>query len=434
MHVNEAREHTVVIIGASHAGVNAAFSLRKEAYTGNIIILDADNDLPYHKPPLSKKALLDTSLLTDGLQEKTSQHAYLLKAEAAYQQQNITLRLAERAVLIDRNTKTIVTQNTDKIKQQENTIKYDDLILATGSRAFIPPITGIKNNPSVFTLRTLHDTRAIQRYISNNKVDKAAVIGGGYIGLETAASLRKLNIEVTVIEREPRVLARVTSPEMSAYFTQLHKTESVNIYTNKTVQAIEPCANNQQKIICADGSVYQADIVIIGVGIRVNTELAEAADLACENGIKVNANTQTYDKHIYAIGDCAVFFHPRYQRQIRLESVQNALDQAKVVAKNIMGKAEQYNELPWFWSDQYSTKLQIVGLLDGYTQLVKREEPGSPASLSFWYFNGQELLAVDAINNAKAYVLATKALKNNLVINKQRLTDESQALSVNIFD
>jgi 3-phenylpropionate/trans-cinnamate dioxygenase ferredoxin reductase component len=256
------------------------------------------------------------------------------------------------------------------------------------------------------------------------------IIGGGYIGLETAASLKKLGASVVVLERESRILARVTAPEMSAFFSQLHETNGVIIHTDKNVSAITS-ANNLNQVITSDGAEYPADIIIVGVGVRVNKELAEQAGLEITNGICVNANARTSNDNIYAIGDCTYHFNPHYQRHIRLESVQNAVDQAKVAAMDLCEKAQEYNTLPWFWSDQYDVKLQMVGLASGYDDIIVRQEleQGTSSKFSVWYFAGDTLLSVDAINNAKAYVLGTKAIKAHSKINKANLANAEYELT-----
>ncbi len=393
-----------VVIGASHAGVNLAFSLRKEGWKGKIILFDKDSNLPYHKPPLSKKYLE----LEDSIQNN------LLKPKESYSKENIELKLG--VSVIDINTK---QQN---ISLDDNSIQnYDKLVLATGARAFIPPIKGIREVKHVFTLRNANNVDGIRKTLHKSKTKNVVIIGGGYIGLETAASLKKLGANVTVLEREQRILARVTTLYLSDFFQNLHKTNGVNIFTNKNVTEI-----TDSKVICEDGSSYDADIIIVGVGIQVNTELAKQADLKIENGICVNTRTETSKKNIYAIGDCTYHYNTFYDRYVRLESIQNAVDQAKIAAKNICGIDVIYDTIPWFWSDQYDVKLQIVGLADGYDNKVIRIE--ADKKFSIWYFKGEELLAVDSINNAKSYVLGTKYIKTKVSIDKVALVNSESDL------
>ncbi|MGM8228659.1 NAD(P)/FAD-dependent oxidoreductase [Cellvibrio sp. ARAG 10.3] len=403
---------TCIIIGASHAGANAAFSLRKEGWAGKIILIDSDPRLPYHRPPLSK-----TYITSDDPIEKLA-----LKPEASYKQDGIELLLGVKITQLDASAKKIFTHNGDELH-------YDKLILATGASPIVPAINGLADAHNLFFMRNLEDSLAIKAAIHKSSSKRVVIIGGGYIGLEAAASLRKLGASVLVLERENRILARVTAPELSAFFLQLHESHGVKILTNKNVSAITTNAS-VNKVITSDGTEYSADIIIVGVGVRINKTLAEQAGLIIENGICVNAQARTSNENIYAIGDCTYHFNPHYQRYIRLESVQNAVDQAKIAALAICGRAQDYNALPWFWSDQYDIKLQMVGLSTGYDQVIIRHEHNSDQKFSAWYFSGDELLAVDAINNAKAYVMGTKIIKAKTRINKTALMDRNRELTL----
>lgn len=403
-----AKNKTCVVIGASHAGVNFAFSLRKEGWEGKIILFDKDETIPYHRPPLSKKYLE----LEDSIQNN------LLKPIESYQKNNITLSLGKEVSSIDKESKNITLSDG-------GSQKYDVLVLATGARAFVPPITGIKNAKNIFTLRNANDVSGIREAFHASNDKKVVVIGGGYIGLETAASLKKLGAHVTVLEREKRILARVTTPYLSEFFTNIHESNGVNIYVNKGVTEIAS-NNTQNTVICTDGTSYPADVIIVGVGVKVNTELASQIGITINNGIEVDSAAKTSNDAIYAIGDCTFHHNKYYDRFVRLESVQNAVDQAKNAAANICGKATAYNALPWFWSDQYDIKLQIVGLSQGFDDVVVRNE--GEKKFSLWYFKEEQLLAVDAINNAKSYVLGTKYIKTNAVIDKEKLANPESNL------
>lgn len=403
---NESTKNKVcVVIGASHAGVNFAFSLRKEGWEGAIILFDKDPVLPYHRPPLSKAYLTSE----DGIDKN------LLKSEESYTKDNITLNLGVAISAINREAKT-VTVNNKEVQA------YDKLVIATGARPIIPPITGIETATNLYPLRTAEDVENIRTAFNASANKRVVIIGGGYIGLETAASIKKLGGIVTVLEREERILARVTVPEMSSFFQDLHAQNNVEVLTNKNVVSIET-TNNINSVNCGDGSSFEAAIIIVGVGIRVNLELAKEAGIEIENGILVDEQVRTNDKNIYSIGDCTYHFNPHYNRHIRLESVQNAVDQAKVAAASICEKNPVYNTIPWFWSDQYDIKLQMVGLSQGYNEIVIRKEEGSDTKFSIWYFNNEELLAVDGVNNAKAYVLGTKFIKGKNKIDKSKLAD-----------
>ncbi|WP_027395198.1 NAD(P)/FAD-dependent oxidoreductase [Aquimarina latercula] len=401
-----------LVIGASHAGINFAFSLRKEGWTGSIIIFDKDPETPYHRPPLSK------SYLTSAEEANNN----LLKSLESYEKENITLYLNISVKKIDRIHKTIITED-GAIHQ------YDKLVIATGARPLIPPIKGLEQATEVHTLRTANNATTIRRKVKEDANKRVLIVGGGYIGLEIAASLRKLGTSVTLLERESRILARVTSPEMSQFFYDVHTLNGVQIHTNKNVSSITS-KGDTNIINCNDNNSYEAELIILGTGVIVNTELAKDAGIEIEKGIKVNQACQTNDKDIYAIGDCAFHHNPHYNRFIRLESVQNAVDQAKIAAASICGKEVVYNSIPWFWSDQYDIKLQMIGLPFDCNEAIIRNEEETTYKFSIWYFLNDELLAVDAINNAKAYVLGTKSIKEHLKINKTNLRDSSLKLNL----
>ncbi|ARV16621.1 NAD(P)/FAD-dependent oxidoreductase [Polaribacter sp. SA4-12] len=404
--MSETANQTCVIIGASHGGVNLAFNLRKEGWQGEVVIYDTDPNTPYHRPPLSKSYIVDGDL-----------NSNLLKPLESYQKDTISLKLGKTVTSINRDQQTISIEG-------EGDQKYNKLVIATGARPFIPPIKGIQNATNLFPMRTANDAIEIKNAIDTSEKKRVVIIGGGYIGLETAASLKKIGATVTVLERESRVLARVTAPIMSAFFMDLHKKNDVEILTQKNVVSIKN-DGNYNVVNCDDNSSFEADVIIIGVGIRVNTELAASAELDIENGIKVNEFTQTNDKNILSIGDCTSHYNPHYKCFNRLESVQNAVDQSKVAAATICGKEVVYDTIPWFWSDQYDVKLQMVGLSNGYNEVLVRKEDMENKSFSVWYFKGEELLAVDAINNGKAYVLGTRFIKGNQKIDKKKLVDIS---------
>tara|TARA_R110002049_G_scaffold171426_2_gene337931 strand:- start:1976 stop:3229 length:1254 start_codon:yes stop_codon:yes gene_type:complete len=396
-----------VIIGASHAGVNLAFSLRREGWEGAIILYDSDKEFPYHRPPLSKAYITES---------EDTEHSLLFPREN-YDSEAITLSLGLTVNGIDRSAKTITLSDG-------STQPYNKLVIATGARPLIPPIKGIEIALNLFPLRTGADAMSIKKALSNADKKRVVVIGGGYIGLEIAASMKKLGAKVVVLEREKRILARVTAPVMSDYFMDLHHKNGVDILTDKNVVSIDN-QKNHNMVYCADGSSFEADVLVVGVGIRVNTELASGAGLEIENGIKVNSFARTNDEDIYAVGDCTFHYNPYYGRYVRLESVQNAVDQAKVAAASICGKNNIYDTIPWFWSDQYNVKLQMVGLSQGYNDVVVRSEDPENLSFSVWYFKDDDLLSVDAVNNGKAYVLGTKFLKEKQKIDKSKLRDTS---------
>ena len=401
-----AKKQICIVIGASHGGVNFAFNLRKKGWKGEIILYDAESVFPYQKPPLSKSYLINGNL----------EHNFI-KPPEAFKKENIFLELGKAVSSINKINKTIILEN--------GTIRsYDKLVIATGARPLIPTKLRIDYSNNVFTLRTAEDVMNIKNTLQTSKEKRVLIIGGGYIGLEIAASLVKLDASITVLERERRVLSRVTVPVMSKYFTKLHQEHGVKILTKMNVTSIKSKAN-YSTILCNDGSSFDADVVILGLGIIINLELAKQANLDVDNGIKVNKFVQTTNEDIYAIGDCTNHFNPHYQQNIRLESIQNAIDQGKVAAAHICGENIIYDTIPWFWSDQYDIKLQIVGLSNGFDEVLVRKENKVQKSFSIWYFKGKELLAVDAINNPKAYVLGTKFIREKTLISKEILMDKT---------
>ncbi len=400
------------VIGASHAGVNVAFNLRKEGWLGTILLFDTDPALPYHRPPLSKTYITN--------KDSEAQHA--LKPMVSYKKEGIELKLGISVNKIDPKTKQF-TYGEGHIQN------YDVLVLATGAKPFIPNIPGLEQAKNILPLRSLAHVRHIKKALEQRQQKRVVVIGGGYIGLEIAASLLKLGAKVTILEREARLLARVASPELSNFFSDLHQKNGINIKTKTTAASIT-MVEGTQYVHGDDGNAYASDLVVLGCGIQVNTALAQEAGLDVENGIKVDAQCKTRDKSIYAIGDCTLHHNPHYDRFVRLESVQNAVDQSKVAAAAICGKDIRYDSIPWFWSDQYDCKLQLVGLHDGYDEALVRHEAKN--SFSIWYFNQEELLAVAAVNHTKAYVLGTKLIRNRQKIDKTKLADISLDLKLAI--
>lgn len=405
----QTKNQTCVIIGASHAGVNCAFALRREGWEERILLIDADPHLPYHRPPLSK-----TFLTGEGSIEKIA-----LRAAEAYEKEKIE-RINASVSAIDRESQVVSCADG-------RSFPYQKLVVATGARPLIPGIPGLEESNIVFTLRQADDIYQIRKALESSSSKRVLIIGGGYIGLELAASLTKLQAKVQLLEREERILARVTAPEMSSFFEELHRGKGVDIITGKNVVAVHAKEDHIQ-VECAEGATFEADFIVLGVGIRVNTELAAAAGLSIENGIKVDSTTRTSDEHIYAIGDCSFHYNSSYETFVRLESVQNAVDQAKVAAANICGKRTEYNAVPWFWSDQYDIKLQTVGLFNGYDEVIVRKEKDKEDCFSIWYFQGSRLLAVDAVNNAKAYVVGMKLLKEKQLVDKAKIADPSAPL------
>ncbi|MEM8583348.1 MAG: FAD-dependent oxidoreductase [Bacteroidota bacterium] len=401
-----------VIIGASHAGVNCAFSLRQAGWNGPIVLIDAQAQLPYHRPPLSKSYLLGN--------KKTDDKP--LKAAESYAETNIDLRLGECVASIDRARKHIVLKSKEELP-------YDKLVIATGAEPILPPIPGLQGNAKVIPLRTAAHAHQILQELDRSGLPQVGIIGGGYIGLEVAAAIRQKEAKVTLFERENNLLGRVTSPYIADYFLQLHRSRGVNILLNHTVASITE--NGDKQIVeCSDGSTYSFDLIVLGVGVYPAVGLAAQAGLNTSDGLEVNKYCQTSDPNIYGIGDCALCDHQRYGKKLRIESVQNAVDQAKVVACHLTGRDLAYDSIPWFWSDQYEVKLQMVGLQYGYNETLVRHEPQTegPDKISVWYFEDEKLLAVDAINDGKAYVVGSRLLQAEHIVDKALLADISVPL------
>lgn len=394
-------ENHTLIIGASHAGAQAAVSLRQAGYEGRVTLLGEETTAPYHRPPLSK----------DYLSGERSAADILLRPEESYAAAQIELRLGVRAGAIDRPAKTVQTTDGEHIA-------YDHLVLATGARVRHLRMPGA-DGPHVHYLRDTNDVDAIRARVTPGK--RAVIIGGGYIGLETAASLRKRGMEVALLEAQPRILQRVTSERMSDFYRRVHTEEGVEIIEDCLAARIEP-ADNGLHVHTSCGRQFEAHLVVIGIGVIPNTELAEFAGLTIGDGIEVNGFCQTSDPDIYAIGDVSHHYNPIYDRHVRLESVPNATEQAKVVAAHITGKPKPYNSLPWFWSDQFDLKLQIAGLSDGYDDIIIRGDPDGSRSFAAYYFKGERLLAVDAVNAPRDFMTARMALSKGKMLDKTKLT------------
>lgn len=377
----------VVAIGAGQAGAALAARLRSGGHAGPITLIGEEPILPYQRPPLSKGYLLGEM----GADRLT------LRSADFYAEQDIALRLGAPVSAIDPRART-VTLGTE-------TIRYDDLVLTTGSVPRRLPAAIGGDLAGVYTVRTVADVDAERAEFSPGR--RLVIVGGGYIGLEAAAVAAKLGLDVTVLEMAPRILQRVAAPETSDYFRALHTAHGVKILESTGLERLLGEAGHVTAARLTDGREIPADFVIAGIGILPATQLAEAAGLVIENGIRTNSHGRTSDPHIWAAGDCASF--PWQGGRLRLESVQNAIDQADLVADNILGADKDYVPLPWFWSDQYDCKLQIAGLNTGYDRIVTRGPDG--AAMSFWYFKGDRLLAVDAMNDSRAYMVGKRLLE-----------------------
>ena len=377
----------IVVIGAGQAGAALVAKLRNLDDQCSIDLIGKEDVLPYQRPPLSKKYLLG---------EIPLERLYL-RPESFYSDNNITLHLGDTVTRINRREKSIVTTR--------QSLTYDHLVLATGSWPRKLPAAIGGELAGVYTMRDLQDADAMAPEMVAGR--KVLIVGGGYIGLEAAAVAATTGLTVTLVEMSDRILNRVAAPQTSDYFRQLHQSHGVTLKENTGLKQLIGQDGKVTSAQLSDGSVERVDFVIVGVGIIPAQDLAEAAGLEIENGIAVDMYGRSSDPSIWAIGDCASFDHQG--QKMRLESVQNAIDQAEVTAQNILGAKTSYQPEPWFWSDQYNVKLQIAGLNTGYSDVVERAEQTAD-SCSFWYYKGDTLLAVDAMNAPKAYMVGKRLL------------------------
>ncbi|MEP4979411.1 FAD-dependent oxidoreductase [Ascidiaceihabitans sp.] len=375
----------IVVIGAGQAGASCVAKLRNSGFEGAVTLIGEEPVPPYQRPPLSKAYLMGDMAL----------ERMFLRPESFYAENDIDLRMNTRVTAIDAAAKT-VTAGPD-------VLDYDDLVLATGSVPNRLPasIGGALNG--VFVVRDLADVDTMAPRFT--KGAKVLIVGGGYIGLEAAAVASKLGLQVTLVEMADRILQRVAAPETSDFFRDLHTRHGVTIREGVGLERLTG-EGAVTGALLTDGTALDVNFVIVGVGIQPATALADMAGVTVENGIKTDSHGRTSDPHIWAAGDCASF--PYRDERIRLESVPNAIDQAECVATNIMGADTAYTAKPWFWSDQYDVKLQIAGLNTGYDTVVTRSLDGAT---SFWYYQGDTLLAVDAANDPRGYMIGKRLIE-----------------------
>ncbi len=375
----------VVIVGAGQAGAALAAKLRALGHQGAITMIGAEKAPPYQRPPLSKAYLLG----------EMEEERLWLRAPDFWAEQDIALKLGQPVSAIDPAARTVTVG--------DETIPYDALALTTGSVPRRLPAAIGGDLAGVYTVRTLDDVDAMRAEFTPGR--RVIIVGGGYIGLEAAAVAAKLGLQATVLEMAPRILQRVAAPETSDHVRALHAGHGVTILESTGLERLL----GEGRVTGArltDGREIPADFVIVGVGIAPDTALAQAAGLAMDNGIATDEFGQTSDPAIWAAGDCASF--PHKGGRIRLESVGNAIDQAEAVAANMLGAAEPYQAKPWFWSDQFDLKLQIAGLNTGYDHVVTRR--AADGATSFWYYKGDQLLAVDAMSDSRAYMVGKRLI------------------------
>ena len=397
---------TTIVIGAGQAGAEVASKLRDEGYDDRILLIGQENYLPYQRPPLSKKYMAGEMAL----------ERLFLRPQEFYQDKNIELQIGKSAYQID--------PNKQKVDFNGGSLHYDHLVLATGSKPReLPDYIGLKIK-NLFTMRDLTDANSIEPFIKSGM--RLLIVGGGYIGLEAAATARKFGVDVTLVEIEERILKRVAAKETSDYIRSLHISKGVKIKEEIGLDRLKIVGDKALSASLTDGSDISVDFVIVGIGIIPNTELAKSAKLKINNGIFVNDECRTSISNIYAAGDCTSFEYKN--TLVRLESVGNAIDQANTVAQNILQQNTKYIPKPWFWSDQYNLKLQIAGLNTGYDDVVVRK--GENDQVSHWYFKGPNLLAVDALNDPRCYMIGKRLIEANNSPTKNQLKDKDFNLKV----
>jgi 3-phenylpropionate/trans-cinnamate dioxygenase ferredoxin reductase subunit len=378
---------SVVIVGAGQAAAQLVQSLRQGGYKDAIRMIGDEPYAPYQRPPLSKKFLT----------ERPPAETLYFRPEKFWTDQGVTVNYGTAVAKIDRANR--------RVDFRDGSADYGMLFLATGTRARDLPVPGA-NLEGVFSLRKIDDVRRLRGPLDAARC--VVIVGGGYIGLEVAAVARGEGREVAVLEAEDRVMKRVTSPVISNFMQDFHRNRGVDVRLGARLAAIEGDGKVAQ-VKLADGAALPADLVLLAVGARPNDDLAAAAGLPCQDGVVVDEHGRTADPAIYAAGDCTRFPSRRYGRALRLECVQNAIDQAKAVASEMLGKPQHYDPVPWFWSDQYELKLQMAGLSDGYDD-AQTVGDVSAARFSVEYRKGGRLIAVDAVNDGRAYMSGRKRI------------------------
>ncbi|MGJ5039123.1 MULTISPECIES: NAD(P)/FAD-dependent oxidoreductase [unclassified Bradyrhizobium] len=393
----------VVIVGAGHAGFQLATSLRQAGFADPIHLINDESHLPYQRPPLSKAYLKGTG----------GPETLMFRPQKFYADQTIDL-VYDRAVAVQRDQRRVLLASG-------KTLDYGHLVFATGARNRLLDIPNA-NLPAVRYLRILDDSEALRGLLADAK--RAVVIGAGFIGLEFAATARIKGLEVDVLELGARVMARAVTAEISDYFQKQHAEAGVRIHLGVQATSIEADGNKVTGVSLSDGRHIPADLVVVGVGVLPNVELAAEAGLQVASGIVVDEYLLTGDPHISAIGDCALFVSQRFGGTLRLESVQNATDHARCVAARLTGDVKPYDGQPWFWSDQGNDKLQIAGLTTGYDQVVLRGDPAQKAFSAFCYKEGR-LVGIESVNRAGDHMFGRKLLAAGGTLDAAKAADPS---------
>ena len=398
----------VIIVGGGQAAGQAAASLRQEGYEGEVVMFCEEPHLPYQRPPLSKQYLA-------GEQDVDR---VVLRPEKFYADNNIEIRLGERITALDPQAKTVVSATGESLD-------YDQLILATGSRVReLTDFPGATLDGVVY-LRTLKDADSLKDHLAS--ASRVCIVGGGYIGLEVAAVAAEKGLAVTVLEMMPRILQRVATPTLSEFYVRTHTAHGVQIRTEAQASEFVADGDRVSAVTLADGDRIDADLVVVGIGVVPNVELALDAGLACDNGIVVNQNCLTSHSDIYAVGDCTNHPNAYANANVRLESVPNAMEQARVAAAMVCGNEKTYASEPWFWSDQYDVKLQMAGFTDGADTQVTRGDPTGSAFVTFHLKDGI-VIGVEAINSVRDFLNCRKLVAGRLAPDPAKLADPDVAL------
>jgi 3-phenylpropionate/trans-cinnamate dioxygenase ferredoxin reductase subunit len=395
----------MVIVGAGQAGAQASITLRQQGFKGGITVVGDELYAPYQRPPLSKKFLAG-ELPVERL---------ALKAPQFYADKAIDLKLGRRGVAIDRDRQRILLDDGEQLD-------YGRLLLALGSRVREIPVPGA-SLVGIHYLRSIDDVLGIQQQF--RPAQRLIIVGGGYIGLEVAAVAKQNGLDVTVVEAMERVMGRVVAPAVSAFYTQVHRDAGVHIRCNTGVTEFQG-DNQVSHVVTADGERLDCDLVVVGIGVVPETTLAETASIECGDGIIVNEYAQTSDPRIFAAGDCSRHPSRLTGGMIRLESVANAIAQGKIAAGSMLGETRAYDEVPWFWSDQFDIKLQIAGLAQDYDSVVLRGNP-SKSNFAVFYLKAGIIIAVDAINRPREFMQGKKLVAAGVSIPANELSDDETA-------
>ncbi|HEX5163615.1 MAG TPA: FAD-dependent oxidoreductase [Steroidobacteraceae bacterium] len=401
----------ILIVGAGQAAAQAVETLRKRGHVGPLTLVGDENLLPYQRPPLSKKYLAG-QLEADRL---------LIRHAAHYEEHHVDLRLGFAAVSLDTAARRVEVADGSHYE-------YEKLLLATGSRPRLLPVPGAEL-VGVYYLRTTADVDRLRAELQPGR--RAVIVGGGYIGLEVAATCREAGLDVTVVEALDRVMHRVVSPEVSRFYEAEHARHQVKILCGARVQALVPGGNGGTQRVAAvrltDGREIPADFVLIAIGVEPVDSLAREAGLACDDGIVVDEHCRSSDPHVWAAGDCTRHPSVHYGTRVRLESVDNAFEQGTSAALNLLGLTTVHDKVPWFWSDQYDLKMVIVGLSDGADEIIQRGDPASRA-FTMCYLKAGELVAVETVNQTRDQMAARKLILARARPDRAKLADPAVAL------